>query len=73
VKKVKLLHLRFHEGLPIREIASRWECEPLELHRLYAEARRDFKEALIEVLRFYHPGSRAAAERECKDLLDLLA
>jgi RNA polymerase sigma-70 factor (ECF subfamily) len=71
-RRVKLLRLRFHDGLPIREIARRWKCEALELHREYAEARKDFKQALIDVLRFHHPVSPHEAEQECRELLALL-
>ena len=72
LKRVELLRLRFHEGLPIREIASLWETDPAALHREYARARVEFKEALLEVVAFHHPDSRAEVERECAELLGLL-
>jgi RNA polymerase sigma-70 factor (ECF subfamily) len=72
LRRVELLRLRFHEGLPIREIARRWRDDPATLHREYARAREEFKEALIGVMAFHHPGSPAQAERECAELLALL-
>ncbi len=71
-RRVELLRLRFHEGLPIREIADLWGRDPAELHHEYAKARREFKDALLEVVASYHPGSPAEAERECAELLGLL-
>ena len=56
----------------IREIARLWAADPAELHREYARARREFKAALAEVVAFHHPGSAAAIERECAELLALL-
>jgi len=35
-KRVELLELRFGDGLPIREIAARWETDAAALHRDYA-------------------------------------
>ena len=71
-KRVELLRLRFHEGLPIREIANRWGVESTLLYREYAAARQEFKAVLFDVVSFYHPGSRAEVEQECTRLLDLL-
>jgi RNA polymerase sigma-70 factor (ECF subfamily) len=72
-RRVELLNLRFHEGLPIREIAQLWSVDASTLHHEYARARKEFKTALLEVMAFYHPGSPAAAERECAELLEHLA
>ena len=71
-RRVELLDLRFREGLPIREIAQRWQEDPARLHHEYARARAEFREALMEVMRFYHPQASAAAEQECAHLLALL-
>ena len=71
-RRIELLRLRFHEGRPIREIARLWETDPTELHREYAKARKEFREALAEVVAFHHPGSSAVIERECAQLLELL-
>ncbi len=73
VRRVDLLRLRFHEGLPIRDIAARWERDAVHVHRDYARARKEFKRALLEVMSFYHPGAAEDAERECAQLLALLA
>src|SRR5262249_20570614 len=71
-KRVELLRLRFQEGLPIRDIAQRWQVDAAVLHHEYAKARQEFKAALLEVVAFHHPGPPAAAEQECANLLALL-
>jgi RNA polymerase sigma-70 factor (ECF subfamily) len=71
-RRVELLRVRFHEELPIREIAVRWQTDPAALHREYARARQEFKAALHEVVAFHHPGSREEIEQECAHLLSLL-
>jgi RNA polymerase sigma-70 factor (ECF subfamily) len=71
-RRVELLRLRFHEGLPIREIAQRWRADPAELHREYAKARREFRHALLDTLAIHHPGTLPELERECANLLALL-
>src|SRR5262249_8572391 len=64
-RRVELLRLRFHENLPIREIARRWETDAAVLHHEYAKARQEFKAALLEVVAFHQPGSAAEVEQEC--------
>lgn len=71
-RRVELLALRFQEGLPIREIAERWEVDAARLHHDYARARDEFKQALLDVLAFHQPDASAAA-RECDQLLEILA
>lgn len=72
VERVRLLKLRFEEGLPIREIAKRWEADPARLHHMYATARKDFLRCLGEVVGFHDPGaSREEIDRECRRLLEL--
>jgi len=71
-RRVDLLHFRFYDGLPIREIANRWQVDPAVLHHEFATARREFREALTEVVAFHHPGPPVAIERECAELLELL-
>ena len=68
-----LLRLRFQESLPIREIAARWKVDATELHREYPRARRDFRDALLAVMGFHHPGSKERIEKECARLLSILA
>jgi RNA polymerase sigma factor (sigma-70 family) len=72
-RRVELLHLRFHDGLPIREIARRWDTDAAALHHEYARARREFKDALLDVLAHYHPRATAAElEQECTEILEAL-
>lgn len=72
-RRIELLRLRFHDGLPIRAIADRWGADPVQLHREYSKARQEFRTCLLDVLRFYYPESAEAAEREGSALLELLA
>jgi RNA polymerase sigma factor (sigma-70 family) len=72
VRRVELLRLRFQEDLPIRDIAARWNVDAAHLHREYAKARDEFKEALTEEIGFHQPGRPGDAERECQALLELL-
>jgi RNA polymerase sigma-70 factor (ECF subfamily) len=73
VRRVELLRLRFQVGLPIREIAVRWNDDAAGLHREYAKARHEFRAALLDVLAFHHPGARDEVESECAELLALLS
>lgn len=72
IERVELLRLRFEEGLPIREIAERWKREAEILHREYAKARKEFKEALLQVLALQMPGDAERVRRECVHLLGVL-
>lgn len=72
LRRVEMLRLRFHDGLPIRAIAARWQIDAATLHHEYAKARQEFKAALAEVVGFHHPGTAAKIECECADLLSLL-
>jgi RNA polymerase sigma factor (sigma-70 family) len=73
LKRLELLRLRFQDGLPIRDIARRWEVDADRLHEEYGRARAEFKEALIDVVTFHHPSATAGeAERESLELLSLL-
>jgi RNA polymerase sigma-70 factor (ECF subfamily) len=71
-RRVDLLRLRFEEGLPIREIARRWSADPAALHHEYAKARREFRDALMDVVAAHHPGPPGEVARECSRLLGLL-
>ncbi len=73
VRRVELLRLRFHEGRPIREIARRWQADPAWLHHEYAQARSEFRAALLEVIAFHQPGPAEALEQEAAGLLRALA
>ena len=72
LRRVELLRLRFQDGCPIRVIAQRWQMNPETLHREYARARQEFKQALLEVIAFHSSGSVEDPERECQELLSLL-
>ena len=72
VRRVELLRRRFYEGLPIREIAREWQEDPAHLHHQYAHARREFREALVQVMSAHHPGPPEEIERECVFLIGLL-
>ena len=71
-RRVELLRLRFHEGMPIREIARLWGVDAASLHHEYARARREFRSALRDVIAFHHPGAPEDVDRECAQLLSLL-
>ncbi|QDV34413.1 RNA polymerase sigma factor [Tautonia plasticadhaerens] len=71
-RRVELLRLRFHEGLPIREIARLWGLDAAYLHHEFARARQEFRSALWEVIASHHPGSPEDVDRECEQLLSLL-
>ena len=59
MRRVELLRARFHDKLPIREIAKRWTVDPAWLHREYAKAREEFHAALLEVIATQQHGKRA--------------
>jgi RNA polymerase sigma-70 factor (ECF subfamily) len=72
VRRFELLRLRFHEGMPIREIARLWGLDAASLHHEYARARQEFRSALRDVVASQHPGSPEDVDRECAQLLSLL-
>lgn len=71
-RRLELLHLRFYEGLPVREIARRWGEDADAVHREYARARRDFRAALMQVVTFHSPHAPDDAEREFEEILNAL-
>jgi RNA polymerase sigma-70 factor (ECF subfamily) len=74
VRRVQLLRLRFGDGLPIRDIAAKWDEDPAKVHHEYATARDEFRAALREVVAFHHPGATAGeVDRACAELLGLLS
>lgn len=73
VKRVELLRLRFQEGLPIRDIAVKWNEDAAKLHHEFATARDEFRAALRRLMAFHQPGaSPAELEAACRELLGLL-
>jgi RNA polymerase sigma-70 factor (ECF subfamily) len=71
LRRFDLLKLRFQEDMPIREIARLWDADPAHLHREYARARAEFREALVEVVAEHHPGARPQVEAEAARLITL--
>ena len=71
-RRVELLRLRFQEGIPIREIARRWNRSPERLHKDYAKARMDFENALRRVVMLEHLGEPTDLDAECAELIRLL-
>lgn len=72
-ERVKLLHMRFHDGLPIREIARLWETDAARLHHVYATARKEFRRYLEEVVSYHHPdAAREDVSVECERLLEFV-
>lgn len=73
LRRVELLRARFHDDLPIREIAKLWGVEPAWLHHQYAIARAEFRDALLNVIRAQQPlATKTENEQTCRDLLGLL-
>jgi RNA polymerase sigma factor (sigma-70 family) len=72
VENVELLRLRFQEGLPIREIAARWDTDAAAVHRQYRRARKEFAEGLFATVAMHMSGTPSDVKRECARLLELL-
>jgi DNA-directed RNA polymerase specialized sigma24 family protein len=73
LRRVELLRLRFQDGLPIRDIAARWNEDAAKLHHEFATARDEFRAALRRVLAFHMPsGSETQLDTACRELLGLL-
>ena len=71
-RRFELLRLRFREGLPIRDIATKWGQDAKRVHWAYVRARQEFKTALKEVLGLHLSRSPEQLEEECNRLLDHL-
>jgi RNA polymerase sigma-70 factor (ECF subfamily) len=72
-QRAELLRLRFEAGLPIREIAARWQGNAAQLHREYARARREFRQALEATVTEEEGGSVAEVQASCARLMRALA
>ena len=70
VRRHRLLGLRYGQGLPIREIATRWQVEAPWLHGQYRQAREEYKRALMDTVRDLHGGGPESIETECARLLE---
>ncbi|MFL5328304.1 MAG: RNA polymerase sigma factor [Gemmataceae bacterium] len=73
VRRVELLQLRFQMGMPIRDIARLWNEPAEQVHREYAKARDEFRDALRQVVAFHQPGTPESLERTVSELLSALA
>lgn len=71
-RRLDLLRLRFGDGLPIRDIAERWDVAAEDLHRQYARARQEFRTALREAIAHHSPGSAADIDAEAESLMAML-
>lgn len=72
-RRVELLRARFEEGLPIREVAKKWQADAARLHHEFAQARKEFQSALREVVAFHHGGPQSNVDAECRRILELVA
>lgn len=72
LRRVELLKLRFQEGLPIRDIATLWGVDAADLHRQFARARKEFHDALREVVAIHLQASSERLDAKCAELLQLL-
>jgi RNA polymerase sigma-70 factor (ECF subfamily) len=72
LRRVELLRRIFQEGSRIADLAHEWGVAAAELHHEYALARREFSASLREIVAFHAPGSAAAVERECAELIEML-
>lgn len=73
VRRVELLRLRFQDGLPIRDIAVKWNEDPAKLHHEFATARDEFRAALRQVMAFHMPtATESQLESAGRNVLDLL-
>lgn len=71
-ERVRLLEARIVEGKPIREVAREWNVDAARLHKVYARARREFRDVLLEVVSFHTRGTPAEIERELRMLTSCL-
>jgi len=71
-RRVELLALRFRDGLPIREIAARWNADPARLHHDYARAREEFAACLRIVVAQHTVRREADLDAECERVLAML-
>lgn len=71
--RLRVLDLRFKEGLAPAAIAARLDIDVNLVYQQLRNAKRDFRSALVEVVGSYHPGAtKAEIEARCVDLIDLL-
>lgn len=71
-RRVDLLHLRFDQGRPIREIASDWQVDAKWLHHQLEQAAKEFLVALQKTIGLPPHAPRDRVRQECQELLALL-
>ena len=71
-RRVELLEMKSQLGLPIREIAKRWNEDPDVLHRAYAKGRQEFRTCLREVVAEHVVRDACDLDAEVRRVLDLL-
>ena len=71
-RRVELLRMRFHESVPIRDVAKIWGEDAKALHRELDKARAEFRASLREVLGQHHQCTPEKLEAEIERLLGLL-
>lgn len=65
-ERLRVLEGRILEGKPIRDLAREWKTDAARLHKVYARARREFREVLLEVVSFHTGGTPGEIERELR-------
>lgn len=69
VERLRMLRLRFEEGLPPRDIALRLGCEASHVYEKLRQAKHDVRGAFLEVMAAYHPdATEAELKRRCIEL-----
>ena len=72
-RRIELLKLRFQDGLPIRDIAVKWNVEAANLHREYSKARKEFLVSLRQVVFEQNDGvSPSEVDQRCVELIEML-
>lgn len=71
--RFRCLSLRYLRGMPPREIASTLRLDVSQVYERLREAREEFREAVLEVMRELHPhATRNELERACQELVEVL-
>jgi RNA polymerase sigma-70 factor (ECF subfamily) len=71
-RRAELLQLRYHDQLPVREIAGRWNEDAARLHRELSRAKGEFQDALREAVAAREGYAGETLDRECARVLELL-
>jgi RNA polymerase sigma factor (sigma-70 family) len=68
-RRHEILRMRFHDGLPIRDIAKKWNADAADLHHEYATARKEFEAILRAIVAERYSEDPEEVERALKELL----